>query len=74
MERPEKIDEILHPEISSFLMLIKDHDRVIICCFLFHMNVAFCSFPFIMDFDRLNKSLCIEGLETIRSFVNVSFR
>lgn len=28
VERPEKIDEILYPEISSFLMLIKDHDRV----------------------------------------------
>ncbi|XP_057530355.1 cullin-associated NEDD8-dissociated protein 1 [Amaranthus tricolor] len=27
VERPEKIDEILHPEISSFLMLIKDQDR-----------------------------------------------
>jgi len=29
VERPEKIDEILYPEISSFLMLIKDDDRVI---------------------------------------------
>lgn len=28
VERPEKIDEILYPEISSFLMLIKDDDRV----------------------------------------------
>ncbi|XP_048426960.1 cullin-associated NEDD8-dissociated protein 1 isoform X3 [Pyrus x bretschneideri] len=27
VERPERIDEILYPEISSFLMLIKDHDR-----------------------------------------------
>ncbi|XP_068647216.1 cullin-associated NEDD8-dissociated protein 1 [Aristolochia californica] len=27
VERPEKIDEILHPEISSFLMLIRDGDR-----------------------------------------------
>ncbi|KAH0978631.1 hypothetical protein GBA52_005808 [Prunus armeniaca] len=27
VERPEKIDEILYPEISSFLMLIKDDDR-----------------------------------------------
>ncbi|XP_042493227.1 cullin-associated NEDD8-dissociated protein 1-like [Macadamia integrifolia] len=27
VERPEKIDEILYPEMSSFLMLIKDHDR-----------------------------------------------
>lgn len=27
VERPEKIDEILYPEISSFLMLIRDHDR-----------------------------------------------
>ncbi|XP_044462410.1 cullin-associated NEDD8-dissociated protein 1-like isoform X2 [Mangifera indica] len=27
VERPEKIDEIIHPEISSFLMLIKDQDR-----------------------------------------------
>ncbi|KAK9134133.1 hypothetical protein Syun_013463 [Stephania yunnanensis] len=27
VERPEKIDEILYPEISSFLLLIKDHDR-----------------------------------------------
>ncbi|KAL2477649.1 Cullin-associated NEDD8-dissociated protein 1 [Forsythia ovata] len=27
VERQEKIDEILYPEISSFLMLIKDHDR-----------------------------------------------
>ncbi|KAI5658172.1 hypothetical protein M9H77_26965 [Catharanthus roseus] len=27
VERPEKIDEILHTEISSFLMLIKDPDR-----------------------------------------------
>lgn len=31
VERPEKIDEILHPEISSFLMLIRDDDRVIFC-------------------------------------------
>ena len=28
VERPEKIDEIIYSEISSFLMLIKDHDRV----------------------------------------------
>lgn len=28
VERPEKIDEIIYPEISSFLMLIKDDDRV----------------------------------------------
>jgi hypothetical protein len=28
VERLEKIDEIIYPEISSFLMLIKDHDRV----------------------------------------------
>ncbi|KAJ7946519.1 cullin-associated NEDD8-dissociated protein 1 [Quillaja saponaria] len=27
VERPEKIDEIIYPEISSFLKLIKDHDR-----------------------------------------------
>ncbi|XP_010930555.1 cullin-associated NEDD8-dissociated protein 1 [Elaeis guineensis] len=27
VERPEKVDEILYPEISSFLMLIKDNDR-----------------------------------------------
>ncbi|KAK4476806.1 hypothetical protein RD792_015966 [Penstemon davidsonii] len=27
VERQEKIDEVLYPEISSFLMLIKDHDR-----------------------------------------------
>ncbi|XP_022861410.1 cullin-associated NEDD8-dissociated protein 1-like [Olea europaea var. sylvestris] len=27
VERQEKIDEILYPEISSFLMLIKDHDQ-----------------------------------------------
>lgn len=27
VERPEKIDEILYPEISSFLMLIRDSDR-----------------------------------------------
>ncbi|KAK1323881.1 Cullin-associated NEDD8-dissociated protein 1 [Acorus calamus] len=27
VERPEKIDEIIYPEISSFLMLIKDDDR-----------------------------------------------
>ncbi|KAL7002106.1 Cullin-associated NEDD8-dissociated protein 1 [Sarracenia purpurea var. burkii] len=27
VERPEKIDEIIYPEISSFLMLIKDQDR-----------------------------------------------
>lgn len=27
VERPEKIDEIIYPEISSFLTLIKDHDR-----------------------------------------------
>ncbi|KAL9241863.1 hypothetical protein vseg_015923 [Gypsophila vaccaria] len=27
VERPEKIDAILYPEISSFLMLIKDGDR-----------------------------------------------
>lgn len=30
VERPEKIDEIIYPEISSFLMLIKDNDRVIL--------------------------------------------
>lgn len=30
VERPEKIDEIIFPEISSFLMLIKDQDRVIL--------------------------------------------
>lgn len=29
VERPENIDEIIYPEITSFLMLIKDHDRVI---------------------------------------------
>ena len=28
VERPEKIDPILYPKISSFLMLIKDQDRV----------------------------------------------
>lgn len=27
VERPEKIDEIIYPEMSSFLFLIKDHDR-----------------------------------------------
>ncbi|PON60377.1 Coatomer beta subunit [Parasponia andersonii] len=27
VERPEKIDEIIYPEVSSFLMLIKDGDR-----------------------------------------------
>ncbi|KAF1890490.1 hypothetical protein Lal_00041249 [Lupinus albus] len=27
VERPEKIDEIIYPEILSFLMLIKDNDR-----------------------------------------------
>ncbi|URE47190.1 Cullin-associated NEDD8-dissociated [Musa troglodytarum] len=27
VERPEKIDEILYPEFSTFLMLIKDSDR-----------------------------------------------
>ncbi|XP_072955523.1 cullin-associated NEDD8-dissociated protein 1 isoform X1 [Typha angustifolia] len=27
VERPEKIDEFLHSEISTFLMLIKDNDR-----------------------------------------------
>ncbi|XP_022716323.1 cullin-associated NEDD8-dissociated protein 1-like isoform X2 [Durio zibethinus] len=27
VERPENIDEIIYPEISSFLMLIKDQDR-----------------------------------------------
>ncbi|XP_039172622.1 cullin-associated NEDD8-dissociated protein 1 [Eucalyptus grandis] len=27
VERPEKIDEIIYPEISTFLMLIKDRDR-----------------------------------------------
>ncbi|KAI4296141.1 hypothetical protein L6164_036124 [Bauhinia variegata] len=27
VERPEKIDEIIYPEISSFLLLIKDNDR-----------------------------------------------
>ncbi|KAM6586335.1 hypothetical protein CsatA_008940 [Cannabis sativa] len=27
VERPEKIDDIIYPEISSFLMLIKDDDR-----------------------------------------------
>ncbi|XP_042009940.1 cullin-associated NEDD8-dissociated protein 1-like isoform X4 [Salvia splendens] len=41
VERQEKIDEILYPEISTFLMLIKDQDRFIgpyaacetCCCF-----------------------------------------
>ncbi|GKF15546.1 cullin-associated NEDD8-dissociated protein 1, partial [Tanacetum coccineum] len=28
VERPEKIDSVLYLEISSFLMLIKDRDRV----------------------------------------------
>lgn len=28
VERAEKIDEIIYPEVGSFLMLIKDHDRV----------------------------------------------
>ncbi|XLR44661.1 hypothetical protein HN51_028779, partial [Arachis hypogaea] len=28
VERPEKIDEIIYPDISSFPMLIKDNDRV----------------------------------------------
>ncbi|XP_076924300.1 cullin-associated NEDD8-dissociated protein 1-like [Bidens hawaiensis] len=27
VERPEKLDSVLYPEISSFLMLIKDQDR-----------------------------------------------
>lgn len=27
VERPEKIDSVMYPEISSFLMLIKDQDR-----------------------------------------------
>ncbi|KAL2339325.1 hypothetical protein Fmac_013771 [Flemingia macrophylla] len=27
VERPERIDEIIYPEITSFLMLIKDNDR-----------------------------------------------
>ncbi|XP_052204710.1 cullin-associated NEDD8-dissociated protein 1 [Diospyros lotus] len=27
VERPEKIDDIIYPEISSFFMLIRDHDR-----------------------------------------------
>uniref|UniRef100_A0A7N0ZXV2 Cullin-associated NEDD8-dissociated protein 1 n=1 Tax=Kalanchoe fedtschenkoi TaxID=63787 RepID=A0A7N0ZXV2_KALFE len=27
VERAEKIDDIIYPEISSFLMLIRDHDR-----------------------------------------------
>ncbi|KAG1370006.1 hypothetical protein COCNU_15G003720 [Cocos nucifera] len=27
VERPEKVDEILYPKVSSFLMLIKDNDR-----------------------------------------------
>ncbi|KAL5982815.1 Cullin-associated NEDD8-dissociated protein 1 [Asimina triloba] len=27
VERPEKIDDIIYPEISSFLMLIRDNDR-----------------------------------------------
>lgn len=30
VERPEKIDEIMYSEISTFLMLIKDSDRVTI--------------------------------------------
>jgi cullin-associated NEDD8-dissociated protein 1 len=30
VERPEKIDEIMYSEISTFLMLIKDNDRVMI--------------------------------------------
>ncbi|CAI9279266.1 unnamed protein product [Lactuca saligna] len=29
VERPEKIDAVLYPEISSFLMLIKDQDRTV---------------------------------------------
>lgn len=28
VDRPEKIDEIMCPEIASFLLLIKDNDRV----------------------------------------------
>jgi hypothetical protein len=28
VERPEKIDDVIQPVISSFLMLIKDEDRV----------------------------------------------
>lgn len=40
VERPEKIDEILHPEIPSFLMLIQDQDRVILCYLLFRNDVS----------------------------------
>lgn len=40
VERPEKIDEILYPEISSFLMLIKDDDRVIVFPFLFKLRCS----------------------------------
>lgn len=33
VERPEKIDEIIYPEISTFLMLIEDRDRVCLSSF-----------------------------------------
>jgi cullin-associated NEDD8-dissociated protein 1 len=34
VERPEKIDEIMYSEISTFLMLIKDSDRVMILLYI----------------------------------------
>lgn len=44
VERQEKIDEILYPEISSFLMLIKDQDRVIVRNLL-RIVISSISFP-----------------------------
>ncbi|KAK6159683.1 hypothetical protein DH2020_003064 [Rehmannia glutinosa] len=40
VERQEKIDEILYPEISSFLMLIKDHDRHVRRAAVLALNTA----------------------------------
>ncbi|GKA95741.1 cullin-associated NEDD8-dissociated protein 1 [Tanacetum coccineum] len=38
VERPEKIDSVLYPEISSFLMLIKDQDREMIILSLHRLD------------------------------------
>lgn len=40
VERPEKIDEIMYSEISTFLMLIKDSDRVTIVLYIIIYHCA----------------------------------
>ncbi|CAH1451388.1 unnamed protein product [Lactuca virosa] len=40
VERPEKIDAVLYPEISSFLMLIKDQDRHVRLAAVLALSIA----------------------------------